>query len=109
MKLTLRALFVTFVLFTCVIGASAQDEAAVTVAFAESQPTSLDPHGARTNDDFSCPQVCEGLTNYDPVTLEPTPHWPKVDVRRSLVYTLRCAQMSRYYGSALDAADVNLV
>lgn len=110
MKLTLRALFVTFVLFTCVVGALAQDEATVTVAFAESQPTTLDPHAARTNDDFLVIRnVCEGLTNYDPVTLEPIPalaeSWTVSD--DGLVYTFTLREGVTFTdGSTLDAADV---
>lgn len=110
MKLTFRALFVTFVLFTCVVSVMAQEEASVTVAFAESQPTSLDPHAARTNDDFLVVRnVCEGLTNYDPITLEPIPalaeSWTVSDDGLIYTFTLRSG-VTFTDGSALDASDV---
>lgn len=110
MKLAFRVISVTCVLLTCVFGVMAQDEATVTVAFAESQPTSLDPHAARTNDDFLVIRnVCEGLTNYDPVTLEPIPalaeSWTVSD--DGLVYTFTLREGVTFTdGSALDAADV---
>ena len=110
MKLITRAFLATFVLLTCFVSAMAQDEAAVTVAFAESQPTSLDPHAARTNDDFLVIRnVCEGLTNYDPVTLEPIPAlaetWTVSEDGLVYTFTLR-AGVAFSDGSALDAADV---
>ncbi|MCU0466102.1 MAG: ABC transporter substrate-binding protein [Anaerolineae bacterium] len=110
MKLFIRAFVVFCVLMTGVIGVMAQDDAVVTVAFAESQPTTLDPHAARTNDDFLVIRnVCEGLTNYDPVTLEPIPalaeSWTVSDDGLVYTFTLR-SDVTFTDGSALDAADV---
>jgi peptide/nickel transport system substrate-binding protein len=89
--------------------AQAQD-ASVTVAFVESQPTTLDPHAARTVDDFLVLRnVCEGLVNYDPSTLEPVPalaeSWTVSE--DGLVYTFTLRQGVTFTdGSALDSADV---
>lgn len=110
MKLFIRAFVVSCVFMTGVIGVMAQDDAVVTVAFAESQPTTLDPHAARTNDDFLVIRnVCEGLTNYDPVTLEPIPalaeSWTVSDDGLVYTFTLR-SDVTFIDGSALDAADV---
>jgi peptide/nickel transport system substrate-binding protein len=85
-------------------------EDTVTVAFAESQPTTLDPHAARTNDDFLVIRnVCEGLIAYDPVTLLPVPglaeSWTTSD--DGLVYTFTLREGVTFTdGSTLDAADV---
>jgi ABC-type transport system substrate-binding protein len=91
------------------VSVSAQ-AASVTVAFAESQPTTLDPHAARTNDDFLVSRnVCEGLTAYDPVTLAPVPalaeSWTVSDDGLVYTFTLRSG-VTFSDGSALDAADV---
>ncbi|MBK8027569.1 MAG: ABC transporter substrate-binding protein [Chloroflexi bacterium] len=109
MKTLVRSLLILSILLVLVVPAAAQD-AAVTVAFAESQPTSLDPHAGRTNDDFLVLRnVCEGLTNYDPVTLAPVPalaeSWTVSD--DGLVYTFTLREGVTFSdGSALDAADV---
>lgn len=109
MKLILRTLLLAGLLSLFAISIAAQD-ATVTVAFAESQPTSLDPHAARTNDDFLIIRnVCEGLTNYDPVTLEPVPalaeSWDVSD--DGLVYTFNLRPGVTFTdGSTLDAEDV---
>lgn len=110
MKLAIRTFFLSAVFLTCFIGVMAQDDASVTVAFAESQPTSLDPHAARTNDDFLVIRnVCEGLINYDSVTLEPIPalaeSWEVSE--DGLVYTFTLREGVVFAdGSTLDAADV---
>jgi peptide/nickel transport system substrate-binding protein len=110
MKLSVRIAFLSCVLLLLAMVAQAQDDASVTVAFAESQPTTLDPHAARTNDDFLVIRnVCEGLTNYDPVTLLPVPalaeSWTVSDDGLVYTFTLRDG-VTFTDGSTLDAADV---
>ena len=65
-----------FVLMLMVIAPAvvfAQDTA-ITAAFNESQPNSLDPVIGTSVDDFLVYRnVCEGLTIYDVQTLEPIP------------------------------------
>lgn len=110
MKLIFRALAILMVLTALVFSAAAQDDATVNVAFAESQPNTLDPHAATSNDEFLVIRnVCEGLTNYDPETLEPIPalaeSWDISD--DGLVYTFHLRQGVTFIdGSTLDAADV---
>jgi ABC-type transport system substrate-binding protein len=109
MRQALRILFLLGVFAAFATTTLAQD-AAVTVAFAESQPTTLDPHAARTNDDFLVIRnVCEGLTNYDPVTLLPIPalaeSWTVSDDGLVYNFTLRSG-VTFSDGSTLDAADV---
>lgn len=110
MRLILRVLLIVGILLTIAIGVSAQDDATITIAFAESQPTTLDPHAARTVDDFVVIRnVCEGLVTYDPQTLEPIPAlaegWSVSD--DGLVYTFNLRQGVTFFdGSALDASDV---
>jgi ABC-type transport system substrate-binding protein len=89
----------------------AQDNSTtVTTAFSESQPNTLDPHAAARADEFLVLRnVCEGLTNYDPVTLEPIPalaeSWEISE--DGLVYTFNLrAGVTFADGSTLDAADV---
>lgn len=110
MKKALSVILLIAVLSLSVVGVTAQEGASVTVAFAESQPTSLDPHAARTVDDFMVIRnVCEGLTAYDPTTLEPVPalaeSWTVSE--DGLVYTFTLREGVTFSdGSALDAADV---
>jgi oligopeptide transport system substrate-binding protein len=91
------------------LGAAAQ-ESVVTVAFVESQPNTLDPHAARTADEFLVLRnVCEGLVNYDPKTLEPVPalaeSWTISD--DGLVYTFKLRpDVTFFNGQPLTAADV---
>lgn len=88
----------------------AQDDAAITVAFGESQPNSLDLHAAARADEFQVfRNVCEGLTNYDPVTLEPVPalaeSWEISE--DGTIYTFKLREGVTFFdGSTLDAADV---
>jgi ABC-type transport system substrate-binding protein len=88
----------------------AQDNTTVTTAFTESQPNTLDPHAARIADEFLVMRnVCEGLVNYDPVTLEPVPalaeSWEISE--DGLVYTFNLRDGVTFFdGSTLDAADV---
>lgn len=110
MKLVLRVFLVIGVLSMLAVGVTAQDDASITLAFAESQPTTLDPHAARTVDDFVVIRnVCEGLTAYDPQTLEPIPalaeSWTVSE--DGLVYTFTLREGVTFFdGSALDANDV---
>jgi len=109
-KFSLRLLSVFIVSSLFVFSVAAQDATSVTVAFAESQPTTLDPHASRTNDDFLVTRnVCEGLTNYDALTLEPIPalaeSWTVSEDGLTYTFTLR-AGVTFTDGSALDAADV---
>ncbi|MDZ4766126.1 MAG: ABC transporter substrate-binding protein [Chloroflexota bacterium] len=109
MKFVFRVLAITSLLLSA-FTVAAQDATSVTVAFAESQPTTLDPHAARTNDDFLVMRnVCEGLTNYDAVTLQPIPtlaeSWSISDDGLVYTFTLR-AGVTFTDGSTLDAADV---
>ncbi|MBL8130332.1 MAG: ABC transporter substrate-binding protein [Anaerolineae bacterium] len=109
MKIVFRVAAALLLLPVFVFTVSAQD-AAVTVAFVESQPTTLDPHAARTTDDFLVMRnVCEGLINYDPVTLAPVAalaeSWTISEDGLVYTFTLR-AGVTFSDGSALDAADV---
>jgi ABC-type transport system substrate-binding protein len=88
----------------------AQDAASITVAFNESQPNSLDPAVGTSVDDFLVARnICEGLTLYDPQTLEPIPalaeSWELSD--DGLVYTFKLRQGVTFTdGSTFDANDV---
>lgn len=109
MKFLFRIVLILAAIGLLAAPAFAQDSA-VTVAFAESQPTTLDPHAARSNDDFLVSRnVCEGLTAYDPQTLLPVPalaeSWTVSDDGLVYVFTLR-AGVTFSDGSTLDAADV---
>ncbi len=110
MRLALRGLLIAGMLLVVAMSVTAQDSTSVTVAFAESQPTTLDPHAARTNDDFLVIRnVCEGLINYDPQTLQPIPalaeSWTVSE--DGLIYTFTLRQGVTFFdGSALDANDV---
>jgi ABC-type transport system substrate-binding protein len=109
MKRHAFAILMIGLLMVFAVSVSAQD-ASVTVAFAESQPTTLDPAAARTNDDFLVSRnVCEGLIAYDPVTLAPVPalaeSWTVSDDGLVYTFTLRSG-VTFSDGSALDAADV---
>lgn len=109
MKLVVRSFLILALLALFVTTVSAQGTS-VTVAFTESQPTTLDPAAGRTTDDFMVLRnTCEGLTNYDPVTLEPVPalaeSWDISD--DGLVYTFHLRSGVTFSdGSTLDAADV---
>lgn len=89
---------------------AAQGSTTVTTAFTEAQPNTLDPHAARVADEFLVMRnVCEGLVNYDPITLEPVPalakSWEISD--DGLVYTFNLREGVTFFdGSTLDAADV---
>jgi peptide/nickel transport system substrate-binding protein len=91
--------------------AQAQDSSTtVTTAFSESQPNTLDPHAARTTDDFLVIRnVCDGLTDYDPATLETIPglaeSWTVSDDGLVYTFTLRDG-VTFFDGSTLDSADV---
>ncbi len=109
MKQGLRFGLVGLVTALFSFGVMAQD-AAVTVAFVESQPTSLDPHAGRTVDDFLVLRnVCEGLINYDPTTLEPVAalaeSWTVSEDNTEYVFSLRQGVVFSD-GSTLDANDV---
>jgi ABC-type transport system substrate-binding protein len=92
------------------LSATVAQESVVTVAFVESQPNTLDLHAARTADDFLVLRnVCEGLVNYDPVTLEPVPalaeSWTISE--DGLVYTFNLRPGVTFFdGTPLTAADV---
>lgn len=82
----------------------------VTTAFAEAQPNSLDPQAARVADEFLVIRnVCEGLTNYDPVTLAPVPalaeSWDVSEDGTVYTFNLR-PNVTFSDGSAFDANDV---
>lgn len=109
MKLLFRTALLVGLLVVMAFGAAAQ-EPAVTLAFAESQPNTLDVHAARTNDEFLVIRnVCEGLTGYDPVTLQPVPalaeSWELSEDGLVYTFTLRSG-VTFFDGSTLDAADV---
>jgi peptide/nickel transport system substrate-binding protein len=109
-KIILRLSLILSIFSVLVSGAAAQDDSTVTVAFAEAQPSTLDPHAARTNDDFLVIRnVCEGLTNYDPETLEPIPalasEWEISEDGTVYTFTLR-EGVTFSDGSTLDANDV---
>jgi ABC-type transport system substrate-binding protein len=103
-------LFILALLVVAPISALAQDAASITVAFNESQPNTLDPAAATSVDDFMVARnICEGLTTYDPETLEPVPalaeSWTISD--DSLVYTFTLRQGVTFGdGSTFDANDV---
>lgn len=105
-----RSVLALSVLALVVVGLQAQDNTTVTVAFVESQPNTLDPHAARTVDDFLVMRnVCEGLVGYDPATLESVPalaeSWNVSD--DGLTYTFNLRQGVTFTdGSTFDAADV---
>jgi peptide/nickel transport system substrate-binding protein len=89
---------------------AAQDEASITTVFGESQPNTLDPHAGARADEFQVfRNVCEGLTTYDPVTLEPVPalaeRWEISEDGTVYTFTLR-EGVTFFDGSTLDAADV---
>lgn len=108
MKAT-RGFLAILVMFALGVTSFAQDST-VNAAFVESQPTTLDPHASRTADDFLIVRnVCEGLTAYDPVTLEPQPalaeSWEISE--DGTVYTFKLRQGVTFSdGSTLDANDV---
>ncbi|MFN8421128.1 MAG: ABC transporter substrate-binding protein [Anaerolineae bacterium] len=89
---------------------AAAQEAAITVAFTESQPNTLDPAAATSVDEFQLMRnICEGLTAYDPTTLKPmaglAESWEISD--DSLTYTFKLRQGVTFSdGSAFDANDV---
>ncbi len=75
MRYLLRAFLVLAVLLgTASFTARAQDATTVTTFFIEGEPNVLDPQAASTLDEFQVLyNVYEGLTTYDPKTLEPKP------------------------------------
>lgn len=91
------------------LAVSAQDSA-ITVAFTEAQPGTLDPAAAANTDEFLVIRnVYEGLIGYDPQTLEPIPalaqSWTVSDDGTVYTFTLRDG-VTFHDGSTLDAADV---
>jgi len=88
----------------------AQEAATITVAFAESQPNTLDIHAARTTDEnLVMFNVCDGLTDTDPATAAVVPglaeSWEVSP--DGLVYTFKLRSGVTFPdGSTLDAADV---
>ncbi len=82
----------------------------VTMAFAEGEPGSLDPHIADTINDFLVLRnVYEGLVNYNPKTLQPTPGLAeKWDISADgLVYTFHLRAGVKFHnGRTLTAKDV---
>jgi ABC-type transport system substrate-binding protein len=109
MKYGLRFALVGVLVALFSFGVMAQDNA-VTVAFVESQPTTLDPHAARTVDDFLVMRnICEGLTAYDPTTLAPVPalaeSWTVSEDGKEYTFSLRQG-VTFSDGSTLDANDV---
>ncbi|HEX2619537.1 MAG TPA: ABC transporter substrate-binding protein [Phototrophicaceae bacterium] len=114
MKNTLRLTVISLMILmlTSLAGSlvMAQDATTVTVAFAESQPNSLDPHAAAVADEvLTMRNVCEGLTGYDPLTLEPVPalaeSWEVSE--DGTVYTFKLREGVTFFdGSTLDSADV---
>ncbi len=111
MKLLIRFITLAVLLTTLTSAALAQDAATtVTTAFSEAQPNTLDPHAARVADEFLVMRnVCEGLTNYDPTTLDPIPalaeSWEISEDGTVYTFTLR-EGVTFFDGSTLDAADV---
>jgi ABC-type transport system substrate-binding protein len=104
--------FVLILLLVTVFGsvAFAQDAPSVTIAFAESQPNTLDPAAATSADSFLVLRnVAEGLVSYDPQTLEPIPalaeSWDLSD--DGTVYTFHLREGVTFSdGSTFDANDV---
>ena len=110
MKQAVRILSVLGILAATALSIAAQDDSTVTIAFSESQPQRLDPHAATTVDEFLVLRnVCEGLIDYDPATLQPIPglaeSWTISD--DGLVYTFTLhGGVTFSDGSTLDANDV---
>ena len=110
MKQAVRILSVLGILAATALSIAAQDDSTVTVTFSESQPQRLDPHAGATVDDFLVLRnVCEGLIDYDPVTLQPIPglaeSWTISDDGLVYTFTLR-GGITFSDGNALDANDV---
>src|SRR6476469_9469151 len=88
----------------------AQDAPSVTIAFAESQPKTLDPAAATSTDEFRVLRnVAEGLVGYDPQTLAPVPALAESwDISADgKVYTFHLRKGVTFSdGSAFDANDV---
>ena len=110
MKQAVRILSVLGILAATALSIAAQDDSTVTVTFSESQPQRLDPHAGATVDDFLVLRnVCEGLIDYDPVTLQTIPglaeSWTISDDGLVYTFTLR-GGITFSDGSALDANDV---
>ncbi|MBE2269426.1 MAG: ABC transporter substrate-binding protein [Anaerolinea sp.] len=103
--------FILLLVLLLPLAISAQDNAtAITVAFSEAQPGTLDPAAAANADEFLVLRnVYEGLIGYDPVTLEPVPalaeSWTVSDDGTVYTFTLRQG-VTFSDGSTLDAADV---
>lgn len=106
----LRPVTLLVLLLVLVPFAAAQADTTVTTAFSEAQPNTLDPHAASSADEFLVLRnVCEGLVNYDPVTLEPVPalaaDWEISE--DGTVYTFNLREGVTFSdGSTLDANDV---
>lgn len=101
--------FVLLVVLLLPLAVSAQDFA-ITVAFSEAQPGTLDPAAAANADEFLVLRnVYEGLVGYDAQTLDPIPalaeSWSVTE--DGLVYTFTLREGVTFHdGSTFDAADV---
>ena len=109
MRTVVRIFSIAF-LFLLPAISMAQENTTVNTAFTESQPNTLDPHAARIADEFLVIRnVCEGLTNYDAITLEPIPALAEAwDISEDgLTYTFSLRPGVTFTdGSTLDANDV---
>lgn len=109
LKLSVLALLLVGVIAPLTISAQG-DASSLVIAFAEAQPGTLDPAAAQNTDEFQVLRnVCEGLLNYDPETLEPVAglaeSWEISE--DGTVYTFALREGVTFSdGSALDANDV---
>lgn len=102
--------WLSLALLPAAFSVAAQETTALTTAFTEAQPGTLDPAAAANADEFLVLRnTYEGLIGYDHQTLEPIPalaeSWEVSDDGTVYTFTLR-EGVTFADGSTLDAADV---